>query len=453
MVAKSLREEVRQPNRSRRTPRRASAGRLAKRSLLATALSVATLVAFTSDAAFAACFMPSLDAASPYAILAATAGTSTGLSGVTGDLGLASSASAPSSTAMSSGLLGTGLLSGVSGLAGSLLAGVTGSTNVNDAAASVAESAASAAFRAAAGEAATKTISGGALEDATLTPGVYAVSGSLELAGRLLLDARGDKYGAFIFQIPGDLTTAPAARLVLDAGARASDVLWQVGGSTDLASATSFVGTILSTQSITLGSGSKLVGRACSLSGPVNLENDIVALPPVLASAAAAGAALPGVTGVGANTSSTSPSSASSSNALPLASLPSLLTPLAAPQTTSASAPSSGLSLPSVTLPSLPTEAGSVLSRLASAPSVTPGSGKIAHPRVKEGLKRTANSHSRGGTPIVPASSTIPTGAPQTGLGGMAGSGFLWTGVGAAALLIALCAGVLAVAERRRQRV
>jgi hypothetical protein len=272
--------------------RTAGFGRVGVRSFIAALVGATMLVAFAGANAYAAGFVPSFGAASPYAILAATAGANAGLSNVTGDLGLASSASTSagaSASSGSSGLLGGRLLSGAGTLAGSLLGAVSGATITNDAAASVAESAAAAAYQAISSEAPTRLLSGGVLSGATLTPGVYAVTGSLDVVGRLLLDAGGDRNAAFIFQIPSDLTTAPGAQILLGAGAQASNVVWRVGDAADLGTSTSLAGTILSNGSITLGSGSKLVGRALSMAGAVKLNNDSIALPLVSAAVSAAG--------------------------------------------------------------------------------------------------------------------------------------------------------------------
>lgn len=266
--------------------------RVGARSLVAAVLGVAMLVAFAGTDAYAAAFIPSLGAASPYAVLGALPGTSTGLSRITGDLGLAAISSASAGASASSGLLGTGLLSGVGDLAGSLLGGVTGTTNVGNATALEAQGAASAAFHAAANEAPTHVITGSEFNNVALTSGVYALAGPLELAGRVVLESHGITNPDFVFQVPSDLRTAIGAQIVLGVGVRASDVLWQVGGATNLAPNTSLVGTVLSDHSITLGAGAKLIGRAISLAGAVNLDRNAIALPLVTAAVAAAAPAV-----------------------------------------------------------------------------------------------------------------------------------------------------------------
>ena len=283
MVTASLLARNREVDGSPNASRAGGTRRVGRRSLLTTFLSVATLVSFASANAYAASFVPSLGAAAPYAFWELRP-EATLVSKITGDLGISSSTStsagaAASSGASGSGLLGDGLLSGVGTLAGSLLGSVTGATNVSHTAATAAESAAASAYRSISNETPTHLIPGSVLKDATLAPGVYAVPGTLEVVGRLLLNAHGAANPDFIFQIPSNLATASRTQVLLGAGVRASNVLWQVGGASALSPGTSFAGTILSNGPITLRTGSSLIGRALSLTSGVNLDSDSISVP------------------------------------------------------------------------------------------------------------------------------------------------------------------------------
>ncbi|HEY1761492.1 MAG TPA: hypothetical protein VGG17_02760, partial [Acidimicrobiales bacterium] len=129
---------------------------------------------------------------------------------------------------------------------------------------------------------------------------------------------------------------------------------------------------------------------------------------------------------------------------LPQLTSPSALTPSFTPLPT--------LALPALTLPSI--SSGSLrLPALSVTPSTSSGVSKIVHPRVKESssVHSSAAPHAKSTTSSASVSgSTIPVGAPQTGFGGMAGSNLQLVMV-FGALLLALCAGSLAIRSRRIQ--
>jgi type VI secretion system secreted protein VgrG len=115
----------------------------------------------------------------------------------------------------------------------------------------------------------------------TLTPGVYFFSSSAALTGTLKLD--GD--GRFDFLIGSTLTTAagapsnPGSSVVLEDGAQACHVFWQVGSSATIGTYCDFVGTILADTSITLDTGASLSGRALALNGAVTLDDNLITVP------------------------------------------------------------------------------------------------------------------------------------------------------------------------------
>ena len=237
-----------------------------------TALTLLSVVALgTVSAASTAC-LPSLGLAAPFAVLGGAGVSTSGTSSVAGNL--ASAVSLDSATGLTPGLLG--------GLLGTLNAISSGDVEVANAAAQSAEGAAVSAYQSAAADVPTHAVSGSALINATLIPGVYAWRGSLSLEGLVTLNALGNRNADFIFQIPGNLSSAANSVVSLKDGAQASNVLWQVGGSAVLSPATSLVGTILADHAITIENGTSLLGRAQSLTGIVNLEGSSVTLPQVL---------------------------------------------------------------------------------------------------------------------------------------------------------------------------
>jgi hypothetical protein len=96
----------------------------------------------------------------------------------------------------------------------------------------------------------------------TLTAGVYGSASSLLLSGTLILDGQGDPNSVFIFKAGSTLTTATGSSVVLIGNAQACNVFWQVGSSATVGSGSSFVGTIMALDSITVNSGATIEGRA-----------------------------------------------------------------------------------------------------------------------------------------------------------------------------------------------
>jgi type VI secretion system secreted protein VgrG len=126
---------------------------------------------------------------------------------------------------------------------------VNGSIYIADTVASQAQADALNAYNTLAAQPVTQTLTGETLGTggtvSTLGPGVYSFgTSSAQLTGQLTLSGSGD----FIFQIGSTLTTASgpsAASIVLENGAQAANVFWQVGSSATIGTYTSFDGTII----------------------------------------------------------------------------------------------------------------------------------------------------------------------------------------------------------------
>jgi len=116
----------------------------------------------------------------------------------------------------------------------------------------------------------------GDLGGRTLTPGLYSCSSAVSLTGTLTLDALGDANGLFIIQAPSTLTTAAGSQVVLSGSADPFNVTWVVPGSADLGAGSTLQGSILAGQSITLGTGAVIEGRALARSGSVTLDNNTI---------------------------------------------------------------------------------------------------------------------------------------------------------------------------------
>jgi hypothetical protein len=188
-----------------------------------------------------------------FAILAGSTITNTGITHVTGDIGL------------STGTSVTGFPPGV--LAGTLY--------IADATAETAKTDLSTAFNDAAARTGATTV-GTELGGTTLTPGLYnSAAGTFGITGTLTLDGA----GVYIFQAASTLITAPISSIVLINGAQAKNVFWQVGSSATLDTGTIFKGNILALTSITVNTGATIDGRALAQTGAVTLDTNTITKP------------------------------------------------------------------------------------------------------------------------------------------------------------------------------
>jgi len=213
---------------------------------------------------------PSLGAARSFAVLGASTVTNTGLTVVTGDVGVSPG----------SAITGFYLVDGGPGTV------VDGSIHVTDTAANAAHRDAQICYDFLAGmpSIAANNLSNVDLGGLTLKPGVYKFNAAAALTGDLYLDAQGHSDALFVFQIGTSFVTATGANVyVINGGADydESNVFWQVGSSATLGVGTDFVGNIIAGQSISIVSGSSLVGDALALVGAVTLDSNAVTCPPV----------------------------------------------------------------------------------------------------------------------------------------------------------------------------
>jgi Ice-binding-like len=110
----------------------------------------------------------------------------------------------------------------------------------------------------------------------TLPAGVYASASSMGiLAGNLTLNGGGNPQSVFIFQAGSTLTTtlngANSGNVVLINGASPCNIYWQVGSSAVLGAQT-FYGNVLALGSITLTSATQFTGRALARNGAITIS-------------------------------------------------------------------------------------------------------------------------------------------------------------------------------------
>jgi len=115
-----------------------------------------------------------------------------------------------------------------------------------------------------------------AMGGSTFSPGVYYNSAAVGLASNVILNANYDPDAVFVFQI-GAALTATAGQITLENGAQAQNVYWQVGTSATID--TSFVGNIMAHDTITLGTGITLQGRALASTATIVLDDNTVTVP------------------------------------------------------------------------------------------------------------------------------------------------------------------------------
>ena len=193
-----------------------------------------------------------------FEILAGSTVTSTGATSVTGDLGV------------SPGTAVTGFPPGI----------LTGTLHAGDPTAAQAQLALTAAYNDAAGRSVGAIGVAGNLGGRTLAPGVYKSTSSLEISsGDLTLDAKGNADAVFIFEMASTLTTTTGRKVILAGGARAANIIWQVGSSATLGTSSVFKGNILAMASITVTTGASVEGRLMARTGAVTLDSNVILMP------------------------------------------------------------------------------------------------------------------------------------------------------------------------------
>ena len=223
----------------------------------AIAIPTAIAIAIFSQSAIAATAPVGLGTAGSYAVLAGSTVTNTGPSVISGNLGV------------SPGTAVTGFPPGT----------VNSGTIHTAAAAASAQADLTTAYNDAAGRVKSASVSAFIGAGQTLAPGVYNATSSLEVGGRLTLNAHGDPNAVWIFQAASTLITDSASSVILTGDAQACNVFWQVGSSATLGTGSAFQGNILALTSITVTTGDTITGRALARNGAVTLDDDTIIVP------------------------------------------------------------------------------------------------------------------------------------------------------------------------------
>jgi hypothetical protein len=222
------------------------------------ALATSYVWTFTTSSVASNQAAPNLGAVAGYVILGGSTVTNTGMTALTGDVGV------------SPGTAVTGFPPGT----------YTGAKHAGDASSAQAMAALTVAYNDAAGRTLAPVTVAGNLGGMTLPPGLYKSTSSLQISsGDLTLDGKGDANAVFIFQMASTLTTTSGRSVILIGSAKASNVFWQVGSSATLGTTSAFKGTIMANQSITLNTKASLSGRALARIGGVAMSGNAVVMP------------------------------------------------------------------------------------------------------------------------------------------------------------------------------
>jgi hypothetical protein len=234
---------------------------------------------------------------------------------------------------------------------------------------------------------ATCTPVGVELATTTYLPGVYcSPTFNLSTNGTVTLDANGDPDAEFIFLTGAGgstLVTGSGGTVLLINGAQACNVYWQVASSATVGVGSAFAGNILAAQSISLLSGATVQGRVLAQNGAVTLDHNTVSaadcrvVPP---STSTPSTSAPGSSAPSTSTTATSASVTSATSASVTSAPATTTTPTVPPTTPSTSVTSASLPLGGQTA----TASSTLLTRRLTEAGASSGAGQ-AEQRVARG--------------------------------------------------------------------
>jgi len=119
---------------------------------------------------------------------------------------------------------------------------------------------------------------GGNLGGLNLAAGLYKITTTTLITGSDLT-LTGGPNDVWIFQCAQDLQLGSGIHVILAGGAQASNIYWQVGTSAVLGTFSTFNGTILASQAITMMTSSTMNGRALAFTAGVTFNGTGAAVP------------------------------------------------------------------------------------------------------------------------------------------------------------------------------
>jgi hypothetical protein len=116
--------------------------------------------------------------------------------------------------------------------------------------------------------------------DETLTPGVYTIYTAGSLEDTITLDGQGDTNALFIIKFAGAFTVKANSTIILTDSARACNVFWITAGACLIDTATTMVGTFISSGGpIAMGASGDLTGRLLTMAGAINFGPSNAQIP------------------------------------------------------------------------------------------------------------------------------------------------------------------------------
>ena len=215
-----------------------------------------------------------LGAANDFVILAKTGISTVPVSSITGDIGV-SPAAATYITGFSLSADATNVFATSTQVVGKVFASDYEPPTPSNMTAAISDM--ETAFSDAAGRAPDVTeLGAGDIGGMSLAPGTYKWSTGLLIPTDVTLV--GDDNDVWIFQIAEDLTVSSGKKIVLEGGAQASHIFWQVSGEVTLDTTSHLEGIALSQTAITLRMGASVNGRLLAQTS-VDLDNSTVVEP------------------------------------------------------------------------------------------------------------------------------------------------------------------------------
>lgn len=108
----------------------------------------------------------------------------------------------------------------------------------------------------------------------TLEPGLYKWTNTVTMPGNVTVSGGADDV--WIFQIAQDLTVSNDVEVILEGGAQAKNIFWQVAGTATFGANSHFEGIILSMTGITFQTGATFNGRALAQTSVILDQNTVV---------------------------------------------------------------------------------------------------------------------------------------------------------------------------------